>query len=216
MQALAYNLVKEHFESSSQELPLLLIINGFAGTGKSYLISALKSLLQQSCTVTATTGKASFNINGKTIHSVLNLPVGPRGNKDLKGNSLLRLQDQLRDVKYILIDEYSMLGQTLLGWIDKRCRQATGQHDEIFGGKSIILVGDPAQLPPVADKPLYHTKPSGPIGEQGQIAYLMFDKVVKLSANQRVQGSSTMQLAFKHLLMRLRTGDSTEQDWQLL
>lgn len=44
----------------------------------------------------------------------------------------------------------------------------------------------------------------------------MFDKVVKLTANQRVQGSSTMQLAFKHLLMRLRTGDSTVQDWQLL
>ena len=89
--------------------------------------------------MTATTGKASFNINGKAIHSVLNLPVGPRGNKDLKGHSLLRLQDQLRDVKYILIDEYSMLGQTLLGWIDKRCRQATGQHDEIFGGKSILF-----------------------------------------------------------------------------
>ena len=86
----------------------------------------------------------------------------------------------------------------------------------MFRGKSIFLVGDPAQLPPVADKPLYHTKPSRPIGEQGHIAYLMFDKVVKLSANQRVQGSSTMQLAFKHLLMRLRTGDSTEQDWQLL
>ena len=98
MQALAYNLVKEHFESPSQEPPLLLIINGFAGTGKSYLISALRSLLQQSCIVTATTGKASFNINGKTIHSVLNLPVGPRGNNDLKGQSLLRLQDRLHDV----------------------------------------------------------------------------------------------------------------------
>ena len=94
--------------------------------------------------MTATNGKASFNINGKTIHSVLNLPVGPRGNNDLKGQSLLRLQDRLNDVKYILIDEYSMLGQTVLGWIDKRCRQATGLHDEILGGKSIILVGDPA------------------------------------------------------------------------
>lgn len=77
MQALAYNLVKEHFKSTSQEPSLLLIINVFAGTGKSYLISPLRSLLQQSCTVTATTGKASLNINGKTIHSVLNFPVGP-------------------------------------------------------------------------------------------------------------------------------------------
>ena len=113
--------------------------------------------------MTASTGKASFNISGKTVHSGLNLPVGPRGNKDLKRQSLLRLQDRLRDIKYLLIDEYSMLGPTLLGWIDKGCRQATGQQDEIFGGKSFILVGNPAQLPPVADKPLYHTKPSGPI-----------------------------------------------------
>lgn len=191
MQALAYNLVKQHFESPRQEPPLLFIINGFAGTGKSYLISALKSLLQQSCSVTVTTGKASFNINGKTIHSVLNLPVGPRGNKDLKGQSLIRLQDRLHHIKYILIDEYSMLGKTLLGWIDKQCRQATGQQDEIFGGKSIILVGDPAQLPPVADKPLYHTKPSGPI------------RLIRLSVNQRVQGSDTTQVAFKQLLMLL-------------
>ena len=46
----------------------------------------------------------------------------------------------------------------LFGWIDKRCRQATGKTDEVFGGISIILVGDPGQLPPVADKPLYHSK----------------------------------------------------------
>ncbi|XP_068697264.1 ATP-dependent DNA helicase PIF1-like [Montipora foliosa] len=109
--------------------------------------------MQQNCTVTATTGKAAFNINGITVHSLLNLPVGARGNTDLKGQALVRLQDKLQNIKYILIDEYSMLGQTLLGWIDKRCRQATGQQDEVFGNVSIILIGDPAQLPPVADKP---------------------------------------------------------------
>jgi hypothetical protein len=26
---------------------------------------------------------------------------------------------------YILIDEYSMLGQVTFGWMDKRCKQAT-------------------------------------------------------------------------------------------
>ena len=31
-----------------------------------------------------------------------------------------------------------------------------------------------------------------------------------------MQGSDTTQVAFKQLLMRLRTGDSTEEDWQLL
>ena len=125
---------------------------------------------------------------------------------------LVRLQDRLRDTKYILIDEYSLLGQTLLGWIDKGCRQATGTHDDVFGGKSIILVGDTAQLPPVADKPLHHKKPSGPIGVQGHLSCLMFDKVVRLSVNQRVQGSDARQVSFKDLLKRLLIGDSTEED----
>ena len=52
----------------------------------------------------------------------------------------------------------------------------------------MILVGDPAQLPPVADKPLYHSRPSSSTGEQGYLAYHMFGNVVKLSVNQRVQG----------------------------
>ena len=134
----------------------------------------------------------------------------------MKGQSLVRLQEKLNDIKYVLIDEYSMLGETLLGWIDKRCRQATGQQDEVFGNVSIIVIGDPAQLPPVADRPLYRAKPSGVIGEQGHLAYLMFDKVVKLSQNQRVQGSKPEQVSFKELLERLRNGDSTMEDWQLL
>ena len=109
-----------------------------------------------------------------------------------------------------------MLGQTMLGWIDRRCRQATGMSDEVFGGLSIILFGDPGQLPPVADKPLYHSKPTSSVGEQGHLAYLMFNNVIKLSVNQRVQGTNPEQSQFRDLLMRLRTGDCTEQDWKLL
>ena len=61
----------------------------------------------------------------------------------------------------------------MFGWIDRRCRQATGKINEVFGGKSIILVGDPGQLPAVGDKPLYHSSPSSSIGEQGHLAYYM-------------------------------------------
>ena len=45
-------------------------------------------------------------------------------------------------------------------------------------GKSIILIGDPGQLPLVRDKPLYHDKPSNPRAEPGYLAYKMFDNVV--------------------------------------
>ena len=135
--------------------------------------------------------------------------------KDLSGQSLHTLQDNLLSVEYIIIDEYSMLGQRTIGWIDRRCRQATGLKDSLFGGKSIILIGDPAQLPPVGDKPLYHDKPSDPIAEQGYLAYKMFDNVVVLDVNQRVSGSENDQIIFKGILSRLRTGEITLNDWKL-
>ena len=91
-----------------------------------------------------------------------------------------------------------MLGQKMLAWIDKRCRQATGLTDELFGGKSIILVGaDPGQLPPVADKPLYHSKSSNSLQEQGYLAYFMFNTVVKLRINQRVRVKVTAMNMYK-------------------
>ena len=151
-------------------------------------------MLQSRCAVTATTGKAAYNIRGVTIHSLLKLRIGSKGNKDLTGQSLCRLQESLNNINCIIIDEYSMLGQVTFGWMDKRCKQATGYSDKVFGGKSLILTGDPGQLLPVADKPLYHAKPSNAVGEQGFQAYHMFNKVVKLTVNQRVQGMTPEQV----------------------
>ncbi|XP_028419150.1 ATP-dependent DNA helicase PIF6-like [Dendronephthya gigantea] len=188
MQKLAFDIVKSHFDdTSSEKEPLCLIINGVAGTGKSYLINALRNLLQSKCAITATTGKAAYNIKGVTVHSLLKLPIGSRGNKDLTGQSLCRLQESVNNIEYIIIDEYSMLGQVTFGWLDKRCKQATGYNDKVFGGKIIDFNWNPGQLPPVADKPLLSAKPSNSVGEQGYQAYSMFDKVVKLTINQRVQ-----------------------------
>ena len=61
--------------------------------------------------MTATTGKAAFSIHGCTIHSLLKLPESAKGNKYLIGQSLIRLQNVLKEVRYVIIDEYSMLGQ---------------------------------------------------------------------------------------------------------
>ena len=143
-------------------------------------------MLQSRCAVTATTGKAAYNIKGVTIHSLLKLPtcIGSRGNKDLTGQSSCRLQ--------------------------------VGYNDKVFGGKSLNLTDDPGQLPPVADKPLYHAKPSNAVGEQGFQAYHMFNKVVKLTVNQRVQGMTPEKVQFRDLLLRLYKGESTVDDWELL
>ena len=58
-----------------------------------------------------------------------------------------------------------------------------------------------------------YSKPSNAVGEQGCQAYHMFDKVIKLAVNQRVQGMSSEQVKFRDLLLRLRKGESTVNDW---
>ena len=44
----------------------------------------------------------------------------------------------------------------------------------------------------------------------------MFDKVVKLTANQRVQCMTSEQVQFRDLILRLCTGESTVDDWNIL
>ena len=41
----------------------------------------------------------------------------------LEGQALLNLQEKLRDVKYILIDEMSFIGPKFLSQIDDRLRE---------------------------------------------------------------------------------------------
>ncbi len=98
----------------------------------------------------APTAKAAFLIKGSIIHSVFHIAVN-NGKTDslcneLSGETLNQLQLQLKGVTHIIIDEYSMVSQALLGQIDSRLRQATGKKNLFFGGISIILVGDPDRM----------------------------------------------------------------------
>ena len=86
----------------------------------------------------------------------------------------------------------------------------------MFGGKSLILFGDPGQLPPVGDRPLYHSRPSNEIAEQGFLAYEMFNNVVILDVNERVNGNSHDKTIFRSILSRLGIGELTHDDWKLL
>ncbi|KAJ7337854.1 hypothetical protein OS493_008012 [Desmophyllum pertusum] len=93
MQKLAYDMVMSHFQNRQTKEPLLLILNGVAGSGKSYLINSLRAEVQDKCVVTGATGKASYMIRGITIHSLLKLPITQHSQKKLSGQALLDLQD---------------------------------------------------------------------------------------------------------------------------
>ena len=122
----------------------------------------------------------------------------------------------MENVEYLIIDEYSVIGQKMFGWINRRFKQATGVSSLPVGGTSVILVGDVGQLPPVTDKVIYHDKPSGEIGTEGYIVYRQFDKVVKLKVNQRTVGTSKTQQDFRTLQINARDGNNTKAEWEIL
>lgn len=211
----AYNILLRHKESDNPS-PLQMIVSGTAGTGKSYLIHCLRLLLGDKVHVTAPTGVAAFNIDGYTLHSFLSLPT--KGEfKDLEGERLQRLQDKLSSVKYLIVDEMSMVGRKIFGEVDSRLRQAfPHQADQVFGGCSCLLFGDFGQLPPVMDLPLYTTVSSTSLSDLGNSAYHLFDKAIVLERVMRQAGQDPSQVLFRDILLRLRNGQITESDWKHL
>ncbi len=105
--------------------PLRIIVMGTAGTGKTYLIKAIRNRLREMAgieykspvLVLALTGVAAYNINRMIIHSTLSIPIIIK-NLDINGERLNELQDRLQNVSYIIIDEKSMVGQRTLAIID--------------------------------------------------------------------------------------------------
>lgn len=83
------------------------------------MINAICTLLNEDeYRVVAPTGKAANNIYGQTYHSLLGINDRTRGHIDLRGASLQNLQDSLRGVKYLILDEYSMVGSEGFALID--------------------------------------------------------------------------------------------------
>ncbi|XP_059076977.1 ATP-dependent DNA helicase PIF1-like [Cryptomeria japonica] len=193
-----------------------MIVQGTAGTGKSFLIDCIRKELNISPPMTANpllllapTGVATFNIQATTIHAGLRIPL--REMHPLIGQSLMTLQEQLKHIKYILIDEMSFLGMKLLLKIDNRLRQAfpNNQHDK-FGGVSMILVGDLAQLPPVMDKPIYASHSTA------LSLWHSFTIVITLDTIFHQQGAFIRQQQFRALLHNLRNTQALQHDWKML
>ena len=210
----AFDLVVNHAHSNSDQL--LLLITGKAGTGKSFLIDRLRYALGKTCCISALFGIAAFNISGKTLHYLLKMPIKGKHAHDLNGAALAQVQERFVGVKYLIIDEYSVVSQRELSWINRRCKQATGIAESCFGGINIILVGDLGQLPPVSGKVLYDVNPINELESEGYFLYSQFCTVIELTRNERVKGQNFDRYQFCELLARVRDGEVSVSDWQLL
>ena len=199
-----------------------IFLSGGAGVGKSFLVKAITEYLKRilrypkqnldepSVLVTASTGKAATQINGTTLHSAFHLPI--RNNTLRKSKKrgpsdehLHEMRNRYKFLKVLLIDEISMIGDKT--WEDLHIYLTHIMNNNLlFGGISIIGIGDFLQLPPVNAKTVYSAILQG---------YKVFNKplwhnFVLHELVQIVRQSSDPE--FAQLLNRLREGKHTATD----
>ena len=214
-------------ESENNLFSRLIIMNGRGGAGKSYTIDAILTTLVnkhefgEDCYLKlATTGKAACVIGGYTVHSHkfgMGLPIGNAKYKKITHNRLKDEQTRLRELKIIFLDEYSMLRRKELYYISERLKQIKN-NDLLFGGLCVVLVGDPAQLPPVqADSLWVKRLPSTKIEDvHGNTIYNQFSDVVILKENNRLDATDPESTDFYEILESVRDGKMNEKYRQML
>ena len=130
--------------------------------------------------------------------------------------ALPRHQLRLEGKNYLILDEMSMLGQRTMAWVDKWLRQATGKLNLPLVRISIIIIGDFGQLPPLGGWPIYADMPRTVLVDHDHSIYTLFTTVVQHTDILRQSGANTEACSFKQLLLRLRDGQTTLDDWHQL
>lgn len=203
-----------------------MCIPGCGGTGKSQLIRAITMYFQvtkrgKMLRKLAPTSIAAAEIDGLTIHSFLG---ESRKNTKVKQTRTFRpgdtkLENEWRHVKYLIIDEMSMVGLSLLARLNRIVK--TGKHvnsEAPFGGVNVIFFGDYLQYSPVLDKPLYSDcAPTQQVTDR-QIDMLCAHRLMREinCVVELIQQMRTEDIRYLELLNRLRNGQTTVEDYQLL
>ena len=199
--------------------PLYLFLTGGGGAGKSHLIktiyhTAVKTFRHPpinpelpTVLLMAPTGVAAINIDGTTINTGLAIPIEAGDNVPAMSDrrkTLLRLT--LADLKLIIIDEISMVGNTTLLHIHQRLKDIFATTSSLlFAGISIIVVGDLCQLPPIRKRFVFDSYKNY-VFNLCHPWYVF--KMIELTETMRQKNDQT----FIELLNRVRTASQTEDD----
>ena len=193
-----YGLMQAHQTTRNSEEPLLWLLHGGPGTGKSHVLNFVRRELFQQLLgyvqgidfqVTAFQATNAADISGQTLHQAFGL------NRDKSCLGTTCRPDTARRIalwRWLILDEVSMVSARLTAQVELRARSAVPtasqwKHDAAdnirpFAGMNVLFSGDFRQLPPpeggfLADLPaalrapgkaLTGTTTSDPLIDHGQ------------------------------------------------
>ncbi|CAF1406925.1 unnamed protein product, partial [Rotaria magnacalcarata] len=153
-QKYAFMIVTSHLDGENQihtgsaDNQLLMCVPGCGGTGKSQLIRAITQYFQLTKRgkmlrkLAPTSIAAAAEIDGLTIHSFLG--ESRKSSKKRQTRTFrpgdIKLENEWRHVKYLIIDEMSMVGLSLLARLNRIVKTAKHINSEIPFGDAPILV----------------------------------------------------------------------------
>ena len=128
-----------------------VFFTGSAGTGKSYLLKQIISVLPPESTFpTASTGSAACHIGGTTLHAFAGIGSGTAPlDQCLSLASRPHKAAQWRKCRCLIIDEISMVDADYFDKLDAVAKSVLKSKKQ-FGGIQLVLCGDFLQLPPVS------------------------------------------------------------------
>ena len=175
-----------------------IFLTGGVGVGKSHLIKpifmSISKLLsfkgddpeKPRILILAPTGVAAINIDGTTIHIALGINVG-HNLYPLNDCQCGILRNKLLGVKFIILDEISMVSSVLFYQVHQRLNEIFGVSTDLpFAGLPVLVCGDLYQLPPVKGAPIY----SSTDNIKGYLSLELWNnfKVVELTEVMRQRG----------------------------
>lgn len=136
----ALKRVNRWFHNDTKENPIFRVF-GYAGTGKTSIAKYFAEMIDGEVLYAAFTGKAALAMSkagchgASTIHSMIYTPKVDKRSGDV--TFILNRGSDLRSASLLIIDECSMVNSEMA-------------YDLLSFKVPILVLGDPAQLPPVA------------------------------------------------------------------
>lgn len=212
-----------HHCRNADPVQVIEFLSGGAGVGKSVLIHALVQTIIRAVSshdpqnehevdkpvvlTAAPTGTAAFGIKGQTLHSMFHLRPGTTIMEDLSQTSWQALHNNFSRLKWLIIDEISLVQRGLLEIIDSRLQHIMA-NTLPFGGVNVVFVGDLFQLRPAGGAWIFADKSQTDSRKLGGNLWKEHVKMFELHTIMRQKESAE----FAEILNRIRMGVHTQDD----